>query len=225
MKSRIADGTYLPGQRIPSVKMLAEEIGVSMSTVREGIRVMTNIGLIRAHQGRGVFVMEDARLVENPLETIADVEDSTLFHILEVRRIIEPEIAALAAERASKEQINAMLDLALEQEEEQRLTNGDPTRSELGFHWLVLDAAQNPIFDRMMRSVDKLILDSRRRSGKILGTYAKSVHFHHLIALAIESRDQEQARRLMSEHILDVIHDVKRYLENPDLAEDGDNEE
>lgn len=197
LKSRIADGTYLPGQRIPSVKLLAEEIGVSMSTVREGIRVMSNIGLIRAHQGRGMYVMEDARLGEHPLETIAKVEDSTLLHILEVRRIIEPEIAALAAERASEEQIKTMLDLATEQEEEHRLTNGDPTRSELGFHWLVLDAAQNPIFDRMMKSVDNLLLDSRRRSGKILKTYAKSVHFHHLIALTIQSRDQDQACYLM----------------------------
>jgi GntR family transcriptional repressor for pyruvate dehydrogenase complex len=213
VKERIANGTYKPGQRLPSVSELAKDVGVGVSTIREGIRVLGNLGLVRVHQGQGMFVTEDARLAEDPLETLAIIEDSTLLHILEVRRIFEPEAAALAALRATDDQIQMLKKAAIEQEQQVR-RSGDAIQSEFSFHRLLLDAAHNPVLTRMMRSVDNLLLDSRRRTLRIIGDQGHSVHYHFLIAHAIQSRDPDQAKILMLQHILDVKSSINGYL-NP----------
>jgi len=208
VKSRIADGTYQPGQRLPSLTELADEIGVGVSTVREGIRVLANLGLVRVHQGQGMFVTEDARLAENPLEALALVEDASLVAILEARKIFEPEIAALAAERATPEQVQSILGAAREQERQVR-RGGDSIPSDFGFHRLLVDAAHNPVLSRMVLSIDELLLDSRRRTAHVSSTFEKAVHYHHLIGRAVEQKDSRQARALMLEHILDVIKDME----------------
>ncbi len=213
VKERITNGVFKPGQRLPSVSELAKDVGVGVSTVREGIRVLGNLGLVRVHQGQGMFVAEDARLADDPLETLALIEDSILLHILEVRKIFEPEAAALAALRATDDQIQMLKKAAIEQEQQVR-RSGDAIQSEFGFHRLLLDAAQNPVLNRMMRSVDNLLLDSRRRTLRIIGDQGHSVHYHFLIAYAIQSRDPDQARNLMLQHILDVKTSISGYLLN-----------
>jgi GntR family transcriptional repressor for pyruvate dehydrogenase complex len=218
VKERIADGTYAPSQRLPSVSELAKEVGVGVSTAREGIRVLGNLGLVRVHQGQGMFVTEDARLQKDPLETLALIEDSSLLSVLEVRRIFEPEAAALAAQRATNEQIQNIMKAADEQERQVRLS-GDAIQSEFSFHRLLVDAAHNPVLFKMMHSIDDLLLDSRRRTLRIIVNQDHSVHYHHLISYAIQSRDPEQARVLMMQHILDVMNHVKRYLEMPEHGE------
>jgi GntR family transcriptional repressor for pyruvate dehydrogenase complex len=218
VKERITDGTYAPSQRLPSVSELAQEVGVGVSTAREGIRVLGNLGLVRVHQGQGMFVTEDARLQKDPLETLALIEDSSLLSILEVRKIFEPEAAALAAERATDEQIQNLKQAAVEQERQVR-RSGDAIQSEFGFHRLLVDAAHNPVLFKMMHSIDDLLLDSRRRTLRIIVNQDHSVHYHYLISHAIQSRDAEQARVLMLQHILDVMNHVKRYLEKTDRGD------
>jgi GntR family transcriptional regulator, transcriptional repressor for pyruvate dehydrogenase complex len=215
VKERIANGTYAPSQRLPSVSELAQEVGVGVSTAREGIRVLGNLGLVRVHQGQGMFVTEDARLREDPLEALALIEDSSLLSVLEVRRIFEPEAAALAAQRATDEQIQSLMKAAAEQERQVR-RSGDAIQSEFGFHRLLVDAAHNPVLFKMMHSIDDLLLDSRRRTLRIIVNQEHSVHYHFLISHAIQSRDAEQARILMSQHILDVMNNVKRFLDKSD---------
>jgi GntR family transcriptional repressor for pyruvate dehydrogenase complex len=96
---------------------------------------------------------------------------------------------------------------------------GDAILPEFRFHRLLLDAADNPVLTQMMRSVDDLLLDSRRRTLRIIVTQEHSVRYHFLIAHAIERQDAEQARVLMLQHILDVTNSVRRYLAEPALAE------
>lgn len=218
VKERIANGTYTPGQRLPSVSDLAAEVGVGISTVREGIRVLGNLGLVRVHQGQGMFVTEDARLAEAPAQTLALIEDTSLLSILEARRIFEPEVAALAAEHASAEQVAMLLRAATEQERQVQ-RDGDAILPEFRFHRLLLDAADNAVLTHMMRSVDDLLLDSRRRTLRLIVTQTHSVHYHFLIAHAVQGRDPEQARVLMLQHIMDVTTSVKRCLASP--ASDG----
>jgi GntR family transcriptional repressor for pyruvate dehydrogenase complex len=218
VKEHIANGTYLPGQRLPSVNDLAKEVGVGVSTVREGIRVLGNLGLVRVRQGQGMFVTQDARLAETPLETIALIEDASLLSVLEVRRLIEPEAAALAAQRATEEQVQSLIDAAMEQERQVR-QEGDAIQSEFVFHRLLMNAAQNPVLSRMMLAIENLLLDSRRRTLRIIVNQDHSVHYHNLIAYAVRNHDAEQARALMLQHILDVTNSVKRYLASQDGKE------
>lgn len=214
VKSRITDGTYLPGQRLPSVVALAQEVGVGTSTVREGLRVLESLGLIRIQHGRGVFVSEDMRLRENPAQMLALTEDESLLHIMEVRRIFEPEAAALAAERATAEQVRAIMEAAEEQERQIRQPGGDPIPADLGFHNLLVEAAHNPVLSRMVSSIGELLLDGRRHTTRIPSTYEKSIHYHYLIGHAVEVKDIRQARSLMLEHMTDLTNDVLNYLKD-----------
>ncbi|MCX6028350.1 MAG: FCD domain-containing protein [Chloroflexi bacterium] len=214
VKSRITDGTYPPSQRLPSVVALAEEVGVGTSTVREGLRVLESLGLIRIQHGRGVFVSEDTRLRENPAQALALTEDASLLHIMEVRRIFEPEAAALAAERATPEQVRAIMEAAEEQERQIRQPGGDPVPADFGFHNLLVEAAHNPVLSRMVSSVGELLLDGRRRTTRIPITYAKSIHYHYLVGHAVEVKDVRQARSLMLEHITDLTNDVLNHLKD-----------
>jgi GntR family transcriptional repressor for pyruvate dehydrogenase complex len=130
---------------------------------------------------------------------------------LEVRRIFEPEVAALAAQRATEEQIQMLTKVAAEQERQVQRA-GDAILPEFRFHRLLLDAANNPVLTHMLRSVDELLLDSRRRTLRIIVSQDHSVRYHFLIAHAIERHDPEQARVLMMQHILDVTNNVRQYL-------------
>ena len=97
--------------------------------------------------------------------------------------------------------------------------DGDAILPEFRFHRLLLDAADNAVLTHMMRSVDDLLLDSRRRTLRLIVTQTHSVHYHFLIAHAVQGRDPEQARVLMLQHIMDVTTSVKRCLASP--ASDG----
>jgi GntR family transcriptional repressor for pyruvate dehydrogenase complex len=66
IKSRIIAGTYGPGDRLPPVTALAQELGVGVSTVREGMRALVSLGLVKVQQGQGTFITEYARLSEDP---------------------------------------------------------------------------------------------------------------------------------------------------------------
>jgi len=208
VKTAIADGTYAPGERLPSVTALAAQLGVGVSTVREGIRVLESLGLVRVRHGRGTYVSDDPRLIENPLETFSLLEDSSLLSLLEARKILEPEIAALAAERAKPKEAEAIMQTVIEMRRQSESPGGNPLPADMEFHRLVLKAAKNVVLGRMMQAVDQFLLDSRRRTLRIEGSEVKAASFHYLIARAIKRRDADRARALMLEHILDVNEDV-----------------
>src|SRR5690606_19743366 len=103
IKAMIADGTLHPGQRLPTERELAAKMGLSRSSMREAIRVLTTLGVLEARHGAGVYVTElhPRRLLE-PFSVLAEVgRGTTLLEMLHVRRIVEPAAAALAAVRAS----------------------------------------------------------------------------------------------------------------------------
>ena len=218
VRSRIASRTYVPEQRLPSVSQLAQEVGVGISTVREGLRVLEGLGLVQVQQGRGVFVVESARPGEGPSETLAPVEDRSLLYILEVRQILEPEMAALAAVRATLEQVEAILGAAEEHDghlHQARFGSEGPPALAMGFHDLVQHAANNPVLTQALDPIAGLLAECRRRVGRIDHVHERSVHHHYLIGYAIEQREPELARRRMLEHITDLAATMKDFLGQP----------
>jgi DNA-binding FadR family transcriptional regulator len=212
IKSRIVDGSYAPGQQLPSVSALAAEVGVGISTVREAIRILESLGLLSVAQGRGVFVTALPRLAENPQESLAVAENTILLSLLETRKLFEPEIAGLAAERATPEEIAAIRQAVAEHEHQIKRSGGGFIAADLRFHQLLLVAAHNPVLARMVQSIDELLVDGRRRTAHMPNTYGKSLHYHWLIADAVAEGDPRRARTLMLEHILDLISEAQRHL-------------
>ena len=177
VKAKIIDGTYHPGDRLPPVTALAQELGVAVSTVREGTRALASLGLVKVQQGHGTFIAESPRLSEDPLAAFALAEDASLAALLEVRLILEPLVAGMAAERAEPEEMEAIMATVYEQERQHHQPDGDPFAADMEFHRLILQAAKNPVLTRMMETVTEVSLESRRRTAQIDGMMSKVFTF------------------------------------------------
>lgn len=205
-RQRIRRGEWLPGERLPSITRLATDLHVSTTSVREALRSLQGIGLVRIEHGRGVFVT-GAHASTDIAHHLDDEHVGLLVALAETRRLVEPELAALAAERATNEELVAIAALAQQMDEQAR--NGENfVDPDVQFHRSIAWAARNPILRSMMESVDDLLLESRHKTAQELGMTARAVRYHQLIADALHDRNAPQARLLMLAHMNDALSGV-----------------
>ena len=203
LKQRIRRGEWLPGERLPSIIRLAKDLNISTGSVREALRSLQSIGLVKIEHGRGVFVV-GARRSTDLTSHFQDVNIGLIVALAETRRILEPELAALAAERATAEDL-AEIDRLARQMEQQAAQGVDFVEPDVQFHRRIAQAGYNPILFRMMESVNDLFMESRRITSKEPGLTARAVRYHMLIAEALSDRNAPQARLLMLAHMNDVL--------------------
>jgi len=104
LQQRIRRGDWLPGQRIPSIAQLAQEFKVGAGSVREALRSLQSIGLVKIEHGSGVYVL-GTRPATELSSHFENVGDGLVIALAEARRLLEPELASLAAERATNEEL------------------------------------------------------------------------------------------------------------------------
>lgn len=198
LKQQIADGTWMPGEKLPSEKQLCEICGASRVSVRAAIQRLSSLGLVISRRGGGTYVCElsGAEHLNSaiPYFALTKPDRATM---LEFRRIIEVEGAALAASRADSRQINALFDatrrMSLSEKPE------DIVRYDLEFHQLIMESSGNAILLKVFEILEEtyiaLLTENVSRMGSVGASY------HQMIAVAIESRDVELARLLMQKHL------------------------
>jgi GntR family transcriptional repressor for pyruvate dehydrogenase complex len=203
LSERIRRGDWLPGTRLPSISRLAGELKVGAGTVREALRSLQSMGLVSIEHGRGVFVANrgNAHGMESYFE---HGETGALLALAETRRILEPELAALAAERGTDAELAEIEDLAREMEMEAQ-QGQDFVRPDVAFHQCIAGAARNVVLYRVMVSLHDLLTESRLLTSREPGMTARAVHYHLLIAGALRARDAGQARLLMLAHMNDML--------------------
>ena len=213
IESRILDGDLKSGERLPSERELGKQFGVSRTSIREAIRVLNLKGLVKVNHGRGTFVAEKIpsamRQSVDQMVNIAREEGSG--NLIELREILEPEIAALAAGRASEEHMTALREATATMEE----TMGDPEaadayiEADLDFHLSLAEGAGNPLF---LVLIDLLVVQLRKqriRAASTEGGLYRGQHFHRQILQAVEKRDAGSARDLMLAHIKQIREDIE----------------
>jgi GntR family transcriptional repressor for pyruvate dehydrogenase complex len=200
IKEKLADGTLQAGDRLWTIASLAEQLGVSQAAVREAYRVLELMGVLEITQGRGTFV---APSYHGGIDEIQVVEQETFQLVTEARKLVEPELAAMAAERATSAEITRLIELAREMESLYQSGN-DFIEPDITFHEEIYRAAGNQILLRMFNSIKDQLLDSRRISSRLEGATEKAIAYHQLIARSIQERKPEVARSLMRQHIEDV---------------------
>jgi DNA-binding FadR family transcriptional regulator len=199
----IADDTFSPDRPMPTEPELAATLGVSRATVRDAIKVLSGKGLVRTARryGTRVLPVEDWNLLDGDVVRWHRRDHPRMRRIFaettELRCIMEPAAAALAAERASEDQVRTILDAAYamhpESDDVQALFEAD-----CRFHVTILDATQN----RVMRQLRQIIVTMLRVSYDF-GVSRQdgdpvTRQGHILVAEAIASRDGEAARESMS---------------------------
>ncbi|EJO5347554.1 FadR family transcriptional regulator [Clostridium botulinum] len=204
IKTMIISGNLKKGDKLPSERELVDQLKVSRTSIREALRALEIVGLIKCKQGEGNFIRDnfDNSLFE-PLSLVFMLEKTNKKDIIEVRRIIEVESTALAAKRITKEQLNKLkniIDKIKNTEDENLLINLDKK-----FHYEIAQASNNFILLNIINScstlIDSLIKDARYKIIKNIQNKESLVEQHEEIYLALKEQNSEVASSLMKKHL------------------------
>ena len=204
VRDLVSSGRLNPGDRLPSERELAQTFHVGRSTVREAIRSMESLGLIDVRAGEGTFLAGlMAQNTQDPLTANLFKNWSTHFKLFEVRSVLEPSLAGLAARRATSEQIEAMRGILADQERD--ILRGETGKKEDNlFHHIIAEATGNEILHRIADSLMILLGQTRESSLQHSGRPMRSLKQHQAILEAIETRKPAVAERRMREHIRSI---------------------
>jgi len=202
--SLIHEGVLRPGERLPSERVLAEQLKVSRSSVREAIRSLELQGLVISKRGSGTFINTDnlesmVALIASTLTSGAD----TLKHIFEMRHMLEPQIAALAAQRANPQEV-AELEVILENQLQEIAEGGTGVDSDTAFHFAMASATHNSALVKVVSAVEDILRRSRDKSLQEPGRPERSLASHREILSMIHKGDADGARRAMEYHLTTV---------------------
>ena len=200
----IRDGILKPGDRLPAERDLAERLQVSRSSLREAMRALELQGLLVSRPGAGTFVStESLDTLTSIIATSLTEARDTLTDIFEVRHLLEPQIAALAAERATPSDITHMVE-ALEEQERQIASGETGVEGDTAFHFAMAQGAQNWALVKVMSTVGDILRQSRDQALQTPGRPERSLASHRYILDVIQHRDVEGARSAMQHHISEV---------------------
>jgi GntR family transcriptional regulator, transcriptional repressor for pyruvate dehydrogenase complex len=208
IEDSVLKGTLKPGDQLPAERELAQQLGVSRTAVREAVKALREKGLVEAYSGRGTFITNGtsnaARQSFDLMVKIGQQESST--HLVDLRLILEPGIAALAAQRIEEEHLTAMRDAVAVME--RSLKNPAAyIEADLDFHLALAEAVGNPLILSLIDSIVGLLREQRIKIFNVEGGPQRGQLFHKRILEAMEQRNPTMARSAMSEHLEQVRQD------------------
>jgi len=200
----IQSGNLKPGQQLPPERELATILDVSRPSLREALRALSLLGVVKIRQGGGVYVSAlDPESLLGPIHFFISLDDHNIEDLFEARILVESAIAKLAAKKISSEQLTHLRDLV---GDEDSLLD-DPQEfidADVQFHRTIFDAAENSFLIRVATSLHVLGRASREITGYIPGVLKKSIKDHQKILEALEERDAEKAGAAMERHLRNV---------------------
>jgi GntR family transcriptional regulator, transcriptional repressor for pyruvate dehydrogenase complex len=203
--AQIDNGTLRAGDRLPTEQRLAAAHGVSRTVVREAVHQLKSKAMVVSRQGSGVFVASQP--LNQPLAFDPAVLESVeaVVHVIEVRRVLEGEIAALAAERASRAQI-ATLRRSLKAIDQAVAAGRDGVAEDMAFHRAIGESTGNPQFRLLLGFFEQYLRENMRITR---GNEARRADFmtavqreHQAICDAIAAHDPAAARAFATEHLV-----------------------
>ncbi|HHV79610.1 MAG TPA: FadR family transcriptional regulator [Firmicutes bacterium] len=205
IKSLIVEGDLKPGDKLPPERELSAMLNVGRTSVREALKALSSIGVIRRKR-EGTFVAVDIRtFFSEPLNYRLALMQSSIHELFEARRMLEVELAGLAARRATQEDIEQIEKLFNTMDQENARDIDRFIQADLDFHLAVAEAAQNCVIMELMQTVKGLM-------GELIEAVIKgepsiiprSLEFHRRILERIKMQDPVGARAVMTQHLDDI---------------------
>jgi len=220
IKELIAKRELHPGDRLPGERELVRQLGISRTSVREALRILEVMGLVEVRPGSGTYVKDPtADVMQAPLTPWLAAHRDSLMELFEVRELIEPGAAALAAQRACPHTIQAMRQTLEEMERAHQ--DGDlvgAVMADAEFHHLIMKATGNKLLIKLLDNIVHLLEEGRKASLRVPGQTARAIAGHRQILEAIAANDGEAAARAMSTHLRDAKFYMLQELERQDLS-------
>ncbi len=212
----IRDDDLTPGMRTPSVRKLATHFQVAQPTMREALSLLQVTGHVDIRHGSGVYVKDVGQrlLLHNPYGERLDAR--TIVQLLAARQLIEPPVAALAAQNASPEELDllaAILESARAHlggtaEEDEQLD-----KINMSFHRSIADASGNRVLAEVVRTLTEVRQPEQLVVLSIYGDRQRDLAQHEAVLAALTQGDAERARTLMAAHLQEVLSVVRVRME------------
>ena len=215
IEQRLVAGELKVGDQLPSERELAEQFAVSRTAVREAIKTLREKGLVEILVGRGTFIANGTNdIVRHTLSLLMKFDSTNGFiNMVEVREIMEPEIAAVAATRITDEYIAAMQE-AMDKMEAAMNDVEAFVEADLDFHLALAEATQNPMIPALLDPIINLLREQRILTTQIKGVAQHGQYNHKIIIEAVKRRDPEAAREAMRCHLEQIRRDSERLSTN-----------
>ncbi|WP_027720516.1 FadR/GntR family transcriptional regulator [Maridesulfovibrio zosterae] len=206
LEELIQNKTFTEGEPLPSERHLMKELQVGRGSIREALRILEIKGFIETQPGIGAFVKSYEGDIFSPLSTWLKDNNEALSHFFEVRALLEPSTARMAAERISAEDFEALQRNT--DEFAARIEEDDLPRAILvdaEFHRLLGKATGNKVLSSIMEALYKTMIEGWKAPLKIPGQPRKSLREHIEILAAIKDKDGEKAANLMNAHLQEAL--------------------
>jgi GntR family transcriptional repressor for pyruvate dehydrogenase complex len=210
IRRHVVDGRLQPGARLPSERVLSVRFRVSRASVREAIRALESMGLVQILSGDGTYVASGLDVFLGAWRSSTPQKKRALRDAFEARKIIEPEIAALAASRATGAEIRRMEAILAQQAHE--VARGETgVEPDTAFHSLLACSTKNQLLLKLNESIVDGLCKTRERSLHAPGRPARSLAGHRTILDAVRARNPGRARIAMLHHLQEIERNVVRF--------------
>ena len=214
IEAKIIQGEFQIGDKLPTENELAAIYKVSRTVVREAMKSLKEKGWVETRVAKGTFVIHNTnKNVQSSFQVaVQQTPEYGFQHLIEMRQILEPEIAALVAVRATTEDMAALEQSCQQMEDSMQIGDNYDSflEGDFKFHMKMAESIGNPIVQIIMSPLVTLMRDTQKTHlDTVKGGNRKSQINHKLIMDALRKRNPDEARKCMLQHIIQVRTDVE----------------
>ncbi len=206
LREMIIQESMKTGSKLPAEAELMARFGVSRSTVREAVKILQTEHIVDIRQGQGTFLCAMPGLADDPLGLRFADQEELIAQLLETRLLVEPSVAALAAQRRQDSHLQAMK-LLLDKMDNAYLHGENYTPYDGQFHSIIADCTGNDVMKRLLPTIHESIRAGYQHTRRVEGSYQRASQCHLEMYRAIAEQDSERARLAAQRHMVQTMHD------------------
>ena len=202
--SHIIRGVWKPGARIPAERQLGQVLGVGRASLREALKALEIMGLIETRLGDGTYVCQRSEFLSKPLLwAITSSSETEVHELVEARKLIETELAGLAAERANADDLKE-IGVHLDRMERSPHARSEFLQADIEFHLAIGQAAHNSILMNALNLIRNMLQQWIGSTLQVPGVSAKALEHHQAIFVAVAKKNGPAARAAMLAHLKEM---------------------
>jgi len=194
------------GSKLPAEAELMARFSVSRSTIREAVKILQTEHIVDIRQGQGTFLCAMPGLAEDPLGLRFADQEELIAQLLETRLLIEPSVAALAAQRRKEEHLIEMKQL-LDKMDNAYLHGENYTPYDFEFHSVIAKCSGNDVIMRLLPTIHESIRAGYQHTKRVEGSYQRASQCHLDMYRAIMEHDSERACQAAQRHMIQTMND------------------
>ena len=213
IKEMIVEDNFEPGDKFYSENELTKKLQVSRASVREAIRILEVTGQVIVKQGKGVYITNTDAEKLQPFINWLKANEHSITDIFEVNLIIEPKVAAHAAQKADSDDILKMEEICTQFELHAKSKNtADTIQCDRDFHAQLAKATKNSTLHLLVESMATSFSNGGISSLYTPGRTEKAIREHRAIVKAVINRDKEGAEQAMTRHLENALSAIKEHM-------------